>query len=64
VSAGEPFTDLRDRNAKTVGRRPHVDNERVEGPHPQVIGLPPDHLVQQRRIDTGTDHRRGAQRWA
>ena len=45
-----------------IGSGSHVGDERLQRPIPEVIGLPPDHLLEQPRIDAAAHHRGGAQR--
>lgn len=59
----EPLTHSRDGQPAAIGRHAYVDREGVESPNPKVVRLPPDDLVQQPGIDTGSDHRRRRLRW-
>jgi hypothetical protein len=55
---------LAHRHSRIVGAlscNPQVDHERVQRPHPQVVGLPPPDLAKQVGID-GSDHRRSPDR--
>ena len=58
----EPLADFRYRETSAVSLHPRVDRERVEGPDPQVVALPPDDLVERPGINTSSDHRRSSER--
>src|SRR5262249_2820076 len=58
----QPRADLSERDSRTLGCDPRINDERVECPPPQVVGLPPDDLVEESRIDATVDHGGSAQR--
>jgi hypothetical protein len=62
VATRQTLADLLDGDRSAVGGHAHVNREAVEAPDPQVVDLPSGDLVEQSRIDTGPDHRRGSQR--
>ncbi len=60
VPGGEVLAHLDDGFAGALGGDAHVDDERVTGPDPQVVGVSPVDLIEQVRNDTGADHRHNA----
>jgi hypothetical protein len=62
VFVGDPMADRLDGLVGAIGGGTHVGGRRLQRSVPQVVASPPLHLVEDARVDTAVEHRRGAQR--